>query len=75
MGCILYALDRYGGSGGLQRGPHGYHQLCNGKECPCLQPFENNRYKGQRKQLGDPHHPQWYGVANQLLQRKQWWRG
>ena len=85
MGAILYALDRYDGGSGIsdrydgrgsiQRGPHGYHKLCNGKDRSCLQPFENNRYKGQRKRLGNSHHPQWHGVANQLLQRKQRRRG
>ena len=67
--------DRYGGDCIVQHGPHSYHELCNGKERPCLQPFENNRDKGQRKRLGEPYHPQWHGISNQLLQRKQRWRG
>ena len=35
----------------------------DGKERPYLQPFENNRDKGQRKRLGEPYHPQWHGIC------------
>ncbi|MFR4263000.1 MAG: hypothetical protein ACLT14_11115, partial [Butyricicoccaceae bacterium] len=78
VGCHVRSSgisDRYDGRGFVQHGPHSYHELCNGKERPYLQPFENNRDKGQRKRLGEPYHPQWHGISNQLLQRKQRWRG